>query len=219
MSTTLYAPYDPYRGIPEPHLYFGLDLGRRRDPAAFVILERNSIRGAFDHAWRQHHRHILFILRHAERFPLGLPYLTIVDRLSRLLHSTTRSLPGNFELLPGHELNPRKTLAVDATGVGSPVVELLRRAQLQATLVPITITSGSRPAKDSDGGHLIPRRDLVTNLRVLLETGALKIPEDLRNRDDVVTELAELEDTPTRRHDDLALALALAAWSAAHSLR
>lgn len=216
MSTTVYAPYDPYRGIPEPRLYFGLDLGRRRDPAALVVLERNSVRGAFDPAWRQHHVHILFILRHAERFPLGLPYLKIVERVERLLRSTTRFLPGNFEVLPGHGLNPRKTLAVDASGVGSPVVELLRRAQLEATLFPITITSGTHPAKDPYGGWLIPRLDLVTNLRVLLETRALKIPNDLHCYRDIVAELAELETTPTHRHDDLALALSLAAWPAAH---
>lgn len=216
MSTTLYAPYDPYRGIPEPRLYFGLDLGRRRDPAALVILERNSIRGDFDPAWRQHHRHILFILRHAERLPLGTPYLEIVDRTACLLQSTTRFLPGNFEVLPGHDLNPKKTLAVDATGVGSPVVELLRRARLEATLVPITITAGSHPAKDPFGGCLVPRRDLVTNLRVLFETKALKIPPNLHEHDTIIAELAELQDTPTRRHDDLALALALAAWTATH---
>lgn len=216
MSTTLYAPYDPYRGIPEPLLCFGLDLGRRRDPAALVILERNSVRGAFDPAWRQHHRHIRFVLRHAQRLPLGLPYLEIVQRVASLLDSTTGCLPGNFELLPGHELNPKKTLAVDATGVGSPVVELLRRARLPARLYPITITSGTRPARDTDGGYLIPRRDLIANLRILLETRSLRIPQDLPNRDDVINELAELEDTPTSRHDDLAFALAFAAWVGAH---
>ncbi len=216
MATVLYAPYDPERGIPEPRLYYGLDLGLRRDPSALVVLERNSVLGDFNHAWHQYNRNILYILRHAERIPLNTSYLKIVDRVSSLLRSSVGSLPGGFELLPGHQLNPRRFLTVDASGVGAPVVELFRRAELPATLVPITITSGTHPAKDPSGGYLVPRRDLVTNLRVLLESRALRIPENLHGREDILTELAGLEITPARGADDLALALALAAWSATH---
>ena len=224
MGTFLYDPLSA-RPHPEPHLFFGLDLGRRRDPAALVLLERLSIPlGRTDPVTYQPLAELRLILRAAIRYPLGLPYLTLVSRVSFAVASAaSRPAPGlsrpfarepRWPVQPGHPARPHRTLVVDATGVGAPVVELLRRAPLEATLIPVTITSGAHPAPDPHGGWLIPRRDLLTRLRIAFESGLLRIPRSLPLARDILDELAHLSDTPSPRHDDLAFALALATWPA-----
>ncbi|GIU72930.1 MAG: hypothetical protein KatS3mg004_0017 [Bryobacteraceae bacterium] len=203
MPTFLYQPESPFR---EPHLFFGLDLGRRHDPSALVLLERLLLpTGRTDPVTFLPEARLAFRLRFACRFPLNLPYLELLRRLPRLLQ-------------PPHSACPNKTLAVDATGVGAPFVELLRRLPLGATLVPITITAGLHPAPDPHGGFLVPRRDLLSRLRILFESGLLRIPRSLPERASLLEELARLSDHPAPHHDDLALALALAAWPAARHL-
>jgi hypothetical protein len=65
-------------------------------------------------------------------------------------------------------------LVVDATGVGAPVVDLLRSAGLGASLTTVTITSGER-ARGQGERWQVPRGDLLAGLEVLLEAGELKI--------------------------------------------
>lgn len=208
--------FEPVASHPEPHLFFGLDLGRRHDPSALVLLERLPLlTGRTDPVTFLPESRLLFRLRLAHRFPLGLPYLELLRRLPRLL-APPRAAP--WPVLPGHPANPCKTLAVDASGVGAPLVELIRRLPLDAAILPITITAGNHPAPDPHGGYLVPRRDLLSRLRILFESGLLRIPRSLPLRRDILEELARLSDAPSSKHDDLALALALAAWPAARSI-
>lgn len=202
--------------LPQPRLCFGLDLGRQADHSALVLLERNSVPDGFDRVYLQPVRRLVYVLRYAERLPLGLPYLEVVSRVSSFIDSAAHPLYGRCPLLDGHESPPLKTLAIDATGVGAPVVELFRKGLRSARILSIALTSGQAPSKNSAGDLLLPRRDLLSNLRILLETKALKIPTGLHIHDDLLAEVAELEDAPTARHDDLAFALALAAWAATH---
>ncbi|GIU78600.1 MAG: hypothetical protein KatS3mg005_1838 [Bryobacteraceae bacterium] len=207
---------EPAAPFPEPHLFFGLDLGRRHDPSALVLLERLALpTGRTDPITFQPESRLVFRLRLAHRFPLGMPYLELLRRLPRLIAPPH---PAPWPVLPGHPANPRKTLAVDASGVGAPLVELLRRLPLDAHIIPITITSGHHPAPDPHGGQLVPRRDLLSRLRILFESGLLRIPRSLPSRGAILEELSRLSDEPSSKHDDLALALALAAWPAARSL-
>src|SRR5262249_39124719 len=64
-------------------------------------------------------------------------------------------------------------LAVDRTGVGRPVVEMLRQARIGASIRPITITAGHRAAP-SAGGSNVPKRELVSTLQVLLQSRRLQ---------------------------------------------
>ena len=64
----------------------------------------------------------------------------------------------------------RSVLAVDGTGVGVPVVDLLRKEQMGCWLLPVTITGGNGETR-RDGFHGVPRRDLLQGLRVGLEKG------------------------------------------------
>jgi hypothetical protein len=209
-------PDEPIAPFHEPHLFFGLDLGRRHDPSALVALERVALpAGRTDPVTFQPLARTVFRLRLAIRFPLGLPYLELLRRIPKLLSTHA---PPSWPVLAGHPARPHKTLAVDASGVGAPFVELLRRLPLEATILPITITAGHHPAPDPHGGWLVPRRDLLSRLRILFESGLLRIPRTLPARRDILDELARISDQPSHRHDDLALALALAAWPAARHI-
>jgi hypothetical protein len=112
---------------------------------------------------------------------------------------------------------------VDATGVGAPVVDLLKAARPGCRIVPVTITGGDQ--EGSDGTlYRVPKRDLVTGLQVVIEQRRLEIAKRSRSARELMAELAEMKQTVTgfgrtkfeadgsRAHDDLVLALALAWW-------
>ena len=148
-------------------------------------------------------------LVHLDRHELHTPYPEIVDRIGALL----RTPPLRLECTP---------LVVDATGVGAPVVDMMRQAGLGPTAV--TITAGFTPSYDPhDGSYRVPKRDLISTMSVLLEQRRLRIPRTLPNADLLTRELREFRRTVTKvgtdayaaerdRHDDLVLAIALAGW-------
>jgi hypothetical protein len=181
----------------------GLDLGQSQDFTALAILER--LDGALQNGKRQP---AAYHLRHLERPRLGTPYPAIVARVKVLLD--TPPLRGNA------------TLVVDATGVGAPVIDLLRQAGLRP--VAVTITGGDTVSQDANGFR-VPKRDLVSALLVLFQSGRLKIAEGIPDAATLVQELLAFRvkiDPQTAHdsyaawregaHDDLVLAAALAAW-------
>jgi len=93
---------------------------------------------------------------------------------------------------------------VDATGLGSPIVDDLRRVGLNVE--PVSLTSESKA-------------DIIENLMVLLDQGAIRIPNDAG----LIGELRAFTfetlpsgrdryEAPSGKHDDQVIALALAAW-------
>src|SRR6185437_12714769 len=98
-------------------MYFlGLDLGQKVDPSAAVLVEKTV-----DRVSRQH-----LVVRYVERMPLGMPYPKVVERVRGIVHSPS---------VAGH-----CALAVDASGVGAPVVDMLRSARLGCGITAYTIT-------------------------------------------------------------------------------
>ncbi len=170
----------------------GLDLGQANDYTALVVLERDGD---------------AYQLRHAERFR-GRAYPDVVDHVVAVLARAP--------------LAGASTLAVDATGVGVAVVDLIRRSPLRARLVPISIHGGSVVTEDASGIS-VPKRDLAHVLHLLLGTGRLRIARGLPHARTLAEELLDFVVTvsPTghesfaarRDHDDLVLAVALAAWT------
>jgi hypothetical protein len=181
---------------PAPKYTLGLDLGQVKDYTALVILERH---GEAEHA--------VYHARHLQRFPLGTPYPAIVSSVARML-----------QLPPLSDARPR--LAVDETGVGAPVVDLFRQAELNATLHPVHITGGSTINYDR-GVEYVPKRDLVSVVQVALQTEKLKIAAALPEAPTLVRELQDFQVKITDAandtygawregtHDDLVLAVAL----------
>jgi hypothetical protein len=114
-------------------------------------------------------------------------------------------------------------LVVDATGVGAPVVEMLRAIRPACLVTAVTITSGEHATGRGEEWH-VPKKDLMAGLLVLLEDGQLKIHRKLREAATLVRELTDIRLRPQSgghvgmgaegygEHDDLALAVALACW-------
>ncbi len=170
----------------------GLDLGQTSDFTALVVAEKVDN---------------LYHFRHLERFQLGTSYTAIVDRVA-----------GMYAVPPLAD----STLAVDQTGVGRAVVDLLRVKAQGAVLVPITITAG-HDVKEEDGLK-IPKKDLVSALQVVLQAGRLKIARGLQHAATLTKELSTFRVKITKAanetfeawrdgdHDDLVLAVAMAVW-------
>ena len=194
--------------VPQPEYYVGFDIGQVRDPSAIAVLERSEVvveRSLVNYAYQTVTR---LSIRHLERFPLGQDYPDMVEQVRRIV-----SRP---ELC-------RSTLIADATGVGRPVVDLLRRAGLPCRIMPVTITGGGKETYEN-GNWRVPKRDLITGLLVLLQRGAIQICGHLAEAQTLIDELgsmrlkvsAEGHETYAagreNEHDDLVLAAALACW-------
>lgn len=149
----------------------------------------------------------------AERFERGTPYTTLVDNVCKLFQDARFA---------------GQHLAVDGTGVGRPVVDLFRKANINCRLMPVTITGGGatlgQVKADAWGYWHVPKKELVGCVQVLLGTNRLEVAPRLSHAATLVHELKNfqykirdtgymsLEAWREQDHDDLVLALAMAAW-------
>jgi len=206
----------------------GLDLGQAQDYTALVILERDELvtpMGAtldeIDGRVRHDTRIVdQFLVRHIERFPLGTSYPDIVERVQTILHAAPLTDPIQ---------QVRSVVVVDRTGLGGPVIDWLAEAGV-GPLVGITITAGNEVSQSFEKGYeslTVPKKELVSALQLFLQSGRLKIAEELPDArllgDEIQAFGVRLSDKtgqesfePWRKgaHDDLVLALALALWYA-----
>lgn len=184
----------------------GLDIGQRRDYSAIALLEAvEEVTGERDRVTFDFIRRTCIRLRHVERIRLGTPFASVVDRVSTIVNAP--------------KLRENCTLVVDATGVGAPVVELLRASRLPCRLIPAQITGGLD--EGSDGFYYrVPKRDLVTGLQILFDRWPLEIHPGAPAADALVQELIEFKAKPSSSgamrfagsRDDLTMAVALAWW-------
>ncbi|HXJ44685.1 MAG TPA: hypothetical protein VNH18_35690, partial [Bryobacteraceae bacterium] len=99
--------------------YIGIDLGKKHDPTAIALVERPEPHPSFRTPGAGR-----FEVIGLERVPLGTPYMDVVERVAAL--TMRPALVG------------RCVVVVDATGVGAPVVEALRR-RLTCEVTAVTI--------------------------------------------------------------------------------
>lgn len=192
--------------------YFaGLDLGQSKDYTAIAVAERVDEKGPWDAARFTHPVTPVLQVRYLERIQLGTPYPDIVDRVAALTRSP--------------ELAARTQLAVDGTGVGRPIVDMLHRARLQCAMLPALITSGDCQSL-SGGYYRLPKRDLITRVISALQRKTLRFASHLKFGDALLREMVDMEVRVTTSgteqfgawregaHDDLIFAVALACWAA-----
>jgi len=182
-----------------PRYVIGLDLGQRRDWTALAVLEQTRERqGAkASYAVRQLDR------TRQESYP------AVADAVAELMSAPPLDMG---------------TLALDETGVGAAVGDLL--AEQLRRVWRVTITAGSVANRDGNR-YMIPKRDLVGVVAVLLETRRLKVAEGLPHAATLIAELHNFkakisasghdqygagDDWREGNHDDLVLAVALACW-------
>jgi hypothetical protein len=213
--------------------YVGVDLGQQRDHTAISVTEKVLLptgtyrrEAYFDWDTQRTRWHSVengkpeYRVRHLERPPLGTSYVKVVERILELLESLR-----DTELV----------LAVDTTGVGRPVADMLKRhlkkwlesnRQVRLTTGWITITGGDSVTKAEGGGLRVPKRDLASAPLVLMQNGQLKIAAEMPLADTLRKELlnfkvkiniATAHDTYEAwregDHDDLVLSVALACWA------
>jgi hypothetical protein len=174
--------------------YIGVDLGKKQDHSALAMVETDDGQ---------------MMVRHVERIALGTPYLRVVEMVRELVRS------------PG--LAGRCAVVVDGSGVGEPVMEMFRRAELGCSLAAVNITGGSAARTGRSGGYTnVPKFDLMTGLQLALENGQLKIARRMKEAGSLVKELLDVRVTENGgmsaegagRHDDLVMAVALGCWRA-----
>ena len=183
----------------------GVDLGQSVDPTAIAVLDRGAPGS------RDRRRGILRV-RAAQRLALGAPYATQLDRIVQILQKTDEPGAG-------------RRIAIDATGLGGPVLELARGV-LFPSPIGITITSGATANMDDSLRWRIPKQDLVGSLQVVLQNRKLKAASRLPERRVLDGELKAFRtkltatgstyanDAVRAPHDDLVIALCLATYLA-----
>ena len=188
--------------------FVGLDLGQPHEFTALAVLERPLASSEDLLAGCRP----AYALRHLRRFPLGTPYPAVMQAVVSLLGSARLSDP---------------TLGVDQTGVGHAVVGMLAealRGRVACLFFPMTLTAGHAVTGGDAGVLHVPKRELVGTLQVLLQTRRLRVARTLPDAVVLVQELENfrakvttakketLESWREGRHDDLILAVAVAAW-------
>jgi hypothetical protein len=178
----------------------GLDLGKESDPTALAVV---SVGG---------HDHARLDLVHLERYPLGTPYTSVVNRVAALMRNPRLSSP---------------ELVVDAGGLAGAVADILAAEGVR--FVPVTLTGGQR-ARYEGGSWRVPKPELVGALEVALTTGRLKVAQGLPlwpalrkellafgRKIDLKTAHVCFEHHAASGHGDLVIATALAVWKAGNT--
>jgi hypothetical protein len=194
--------------------FVGLDLGQAQDYTALAVLTRPRLNGGE----RGDGLKPPYAVPHLQRFPLGTPYPRIVEQVVDLLRAP--QLRGSF-------------LVADQTGVGRAVVDMLTEAldgNVTCHFCPVTITAGHEVTLSERHQYRVPKKELVGVLQVLLQTRRLRIAQALPEAAILAKELETFQVKITEaanvvfgawregQHDDLVLAVALAAWAGERAL-
>ena len=119
----------------------------------------------------------------------------------------------------------RCTLVMDATGVGAPVLDLMRLANLGCGIVPVNLTGGDLVSQSGSVWN-VPKQVLISGLLVMLEKKELALSMRVASARVLDKELAGMEARVSRsgnlsfgtwregEHDDVVMAAALACWRA-----
>jgi hypothetical protein len=233
-----------------PEYVIAADLGQVNDPTAIAVLERReqltgrqevvqNVAAFFDgfkHQPRLYNAPQVagfYQVVHLERLPLGTAYTAIPDRLQaidagirqrwiRLVVEQELADTGRARSSP---LDAPVDLVVDQTGVGRPVVDLLREAGVDP--VAITITSGDTVTRVAEREYRVPKRDLVGAVQSAMQTRRLQAAASLPDWPVLKGELANFkakisltghdsygagDDWREGNHDDLVLSVAMGVW-------
>jgi len=152
------------------------------------------------------------MVRHLERLPLGTSYPAVAERVAAIVQGVHAATSGDVT----------STLYVDATGVGTPIVDVLRAAGVSdlARLKAVYFTHGDR-RKVERGEVKLGKAWLVSRMQALLQSGLLHLPRtaeaEALGKELLDYEIRVTEDANDRygafrvgAHDDLVTALGLA---------
>jgi hypothetical protein len=205
----------PTAAAPHDAFVVGVDLGQAADYSALCVIEKLKIDNSeirqqgFEAPTVVGGTKRVCHLRHLQRLKLGTEYPEVVEIVGTLMKA-----------LPPAKVAP--ALVVDATMVGRPVVDMMVKAGLRP--IAVTITGGNAENYAGSNWWNIPKRNLVSTLAVLMQSGRLKVSPELVEAETFVNELANFKVKISSTghdsynswresiHDDLVLSVALAAW-------
>lgn len=193
---------DTFRALnvtrPDSMIFVGVDLGKKENYSAIVVVERFEEMPEFTDVLRGKGMKTRYVVRHAERLSLGTEYRDVVARVKQVVSGVL------------NQYGPC-VVVVDEGGPGVPVVEMMREVGMGCAILPYTITTGAKAT-----GTSVPRAELVTKLQLMLERGELEIAAGCRDGEALRRELEhmQLSGKAAGEQDDLVMALALALWRA-----
>ncbi|WP_201312888.1 hypothetical protein [Dyella sp. EPa41] len=195
----------------------GVDLGQSKDPTSIAVIEKIAPEiGAHVFTARvPEAREALrnerpsYILRLLEQAPLGEPYPAQAQRVNRILAR---------QQIAEHDPD----VWIDYTGVGRAVYDIFRDHRVPR-IKPVTIIFNGQEGPNGNGGHSVPKINLVSRLQALMHTGKLSMPESLPLAKTFRRELLDFRvgysavgnatfGAREGAHDDLILAAALAVY-------
>lgn len=136
----------------------GLDIGQTRHPTAIAIVEAGSeiLRGRSQ---------TVFGVRRYGILPLGTSYTAVASHVADTLWALRERAPESHPML-----------RVDATGVGAPVVDILRE-QLPpgCHLVPVKINGTDKYDYNPDGSASVGNLFIASRLQSLMQTKRLRV--------------------------------------------
>lgn len=154
----------------------GMDVGQKHDPTAICVAETDvRVTG------RTLHRHAPgqtqcnaectaemaahFVARFLQRLPLGTSYPDVAERLVKIVGGLRARGIDRIEL------------RIDSTGVGAPVVDIMRQALRSepCQIVAVTFTHGDRYVREGTIARL-GKAFLVSRLQALLQTARIELP-------------------------------------------
>ena len=109
--------------------------------------------------------------------PLGTPYTVVAQRIARIADKLAAI--GSC------------VVAIDATGVGLPVVDSLRMPATVWRLMPVMIVYADRESY-TDGFWRVPKRDLIASLQLAFDACAFTIARDCRDTPVLIEELTAM---------------------------
>lgn len=189
---------------PSPPVTIGVDVGQKVDPTAIVVAEQLT-RGIETLPGKNE---AFYVVRHMERLPLGTEYPAVANRIVQIVENVlARERPVNTE-------PPKITLVVDATGVGAPVIDIIRTPIMhmphgggvwrsgsvgglggrRVTLTEATFTHGDRLTGKIGGAKMsVGKAYLVSRLQALFQTARLQLPANHREAEALTRELMDYE--------------------------
>ncbi|MBL8218780.1 MAG: terminase family protein [Bryobacterales bacterium] len=207
------------RGVvpPGPPVYYiGVDIGQSQDYTAISIVERaDIISGPQDRITYSWPKTTLRTVRFLHRIPLGTSYPDVAELVAGLTKHPSIA-------------NRSNKLIVDGTGVGKPVIDIIRSHHVDPILHTVIITAGDATKRELREGdtHWLARNALLALLETGLQNRTLQISRHVPLAGALLEELNNLYRDPNNPagealrpqrqsiHDDLVFATALAFWRA-----
>jgi hypothetical protein len=183
------------RRTPPLTVTVGVDIGQRRDNTAIVVAEVGE-RGTGK--WRVTKKdgdvtqrvpliEPIYLIRHIERLELGTPYPAVAERVAAVVGQLAdrRRVPYVQDLY----------VVLDATGVGRPVVDVVREELVDLRCRVTAATFTATPRLDGRVGRReisVGKPWMVSRLQALLQTRRIKFPETEEARQ-LAQELVDFE--------------------------